>query len=42
MADGNQPKGSLKPVGGVGKKSLKKLKLGKSKRRGKGRKKPNF
>lgn len=42
MADGNQTKGSLKPVGGIGKKSLKKLKVGKNKRRGKGRKKPNF
>ncbi|KAH9747086.1 hypothetical protein WN944_011756 [Citrus x changshan-huyou] len=42
MADGTQTKGSLKPVGGIGKKSLKKLKVGKNKRRGKGRKKPNF
>ncbi|KAH7569730.1 hypothetical protein ACOSP7_013388 [Xanthoceras sorbifolium] len=39
MADGNQSKSSLKPSGGIGKKSLKKLKLGKNKRRGKGWKK---
>ncbi|KAJ0018567.1 hypothetical protein Pint_11782 [Pistacia integerrima] len=42
MADGNQSKKSLKPVGGVGKKSQKKFKLGKNKRRGKGWKKRDF
>ncbi|KAM4088029.1 hypothetical protein ACB094_07G039900 [Castanea mollissima] len=36
MADGNQSMGSLKPVGGIGKKSKRKFKVGKSKRRGKG------
>ncbi|XP_050261930.1 uncharacterized protein LOC126706480 [Quercus robur] len=36
MADGNQSVGSLKPVGGIGKKSKRKFKVGKSKRRGKG------
>ncbi|KAK7835814.1 uncharacterized protein LOC112039324 [Quercus suber] len=36
MADGNESMGSLKPVGGIGKKSKRKFKVGKSKRRGKG------
>ncbi|KAF5472210.1 hypothetical protein F2P56_008946 [Juglans regia] len=36
MADGNQSIGSLKPVGGIGKKSKRKFKVGKGKRRGKG------
>ena len=36
MADGNQSMGSLKAVGGIGKKSKRKFKVGKSKRRGKG------
>ncbi|XP_041027388.1 uncharacterized protein LOC121267545 [Juglans microcarpa x Juglans regia] len=36
MADGNQNVGSLKPVGGIGKKSKRKFKVGKGKRRGKG------
>ncbi|XP_030467553.1 uncharacterized protein LOC115686411 [Syzygium oleosum] len=36
MADGNQNKSSLKPAGGVGKKSKRKFKVGKNKRRGKG------
>ncbi|RYR64203.1 hypothetical protein Ahy_A03g010333 [Arachis hypogaea] len=39
MADGAQSTASLKPVGGVGKKFKKKLKIAKSKRRGKGKKK---
>ncbi|KAK0579440.1 hypothetical protein LWI29_026412 [Acer saccharum] len=39
MDDGNQSKSSLKPSGGIGKKSLKKRKLVKDKRRGKGWKK---
>ncbi|XP_057750587.1 uncharacterized protein LOC130969044 [Arachis stenosperma] len=39
MADGAQRTASLKPVGGVGKKFKKKLKIAKSKRRGKGKKK---
>ncbi|KAJ0080931.1 hypothetical protein Patl1_11985 [Pistacia atlantica] len=42
MANGSQSKNSLKPVGGVGKKSQKKFKLGKNKRRGKGWKKRDF
>ncbi|KAG6639526.1 hypothetical protein CIPAW_10G107100 [Carya illinoinensis] len=33
MADGNQSIGSLKPVGGIGKKSKRKFKVGKGKRR---------
>lgn len=37
MGDGNQSKEFLKPVGGIGKKLKKKLKLGKTKRRGKGK-----
>ncbi|KAK1556645.1 hypothetical protein Q3G72_009347 [Acer saccharum] len=39
MDDGNQSKSSLKPSGGIGKKSLKKRKVVKDKRRGKGWKK---
>ncbi|KAK1557472.1 hypothetical protein Q3G72_025247 [Acer saccharum] len=39
MDDGNQSKSSLKPSGGIGKKSLKKRKLVKDKRLGKGWKK---
>lgn len=37
MADGSQL-ASLKPVGGIGKKSRKKLKMARNKRRGKGKK----
>ncbi|XP_027347687.1 uncharacterized protein LOC113859070 [Abrus precatorius] len=37
MADGSQSMTSLKAVGGIGKKSKKKLKIAKSKRRGKGK-----
>ncbi|XP_030550067.1 uncharacterized protein LOC115754990 [Rhodamnia argentea] len=37
MADGNQSKSSLKPAGGVGKKSKRKFKVGKNKRHGKGK-----
>ncbi|KAB1221568.1 hypothetical protein CJ030_MR2G027119 [Morella rubra] len=36
MRDGNQSMGSLKPIGGVGKKSKRKFKMAKGKRRGKG------
>jgi hypothetical protein len=36
MADGNQNLHSLKPTGGIGKKSKRKFKMGKGKRRGKG------
>ncbi|GLT69555.1 hypothetical protein SLA2020_416980 [Shorea laevis] len=36
MTDGNQSMHSLKPVGGIGKKSKRKFKMGKGKRRGKG------
>jgi len=36
MADGNQSVHSLKPVGGIGKKSQRKFKMGKGKRLGKG------
>jgi len=37
MADGSQTMASLKPVGGIGKKMKKKLKIAKNKRRGKGK-----
>ncbi|KAK7319216.1 hypothetical protein RJT34_03934 [Clitoria ternatea] len=37
MADGGQSSASLKPVGGIGKKSKKKFKLAKRKRGGKGK-----
>ncbi|KAK7399843.1 hypothetical protein VNO78_11036 [Psophocarpus tetragonolobus] len=37
MADGSESMPSLKPVGGIGKKSKKKMKLAKNKRRGKGK-----
>ncbi|KAK9267591.1 hypothetical protein L1049_010019 [Liquidambar formosana] len=37
MADGNQSNGPLKPVGGIGKKSKRKFKMGKGKRHGKGK-----
>ncbi|KAK7359567.1 hypothetical protein VNO77_01528 [Canavalia gladiata] len=37
MADGSQSIASLKPVGGIGKKSKKKLKMAKKKHRGKGK-----
>lgn len=37
MADDNQNKSSLKPAGGVGKKSKRKFKVGKNKRSGKGK-----
>ncbi|KAJ1430512.1 hypothetical protein SESBI_07651 [Sesbania bispinosa] len=37
MADSSQSMASLKPVGGIGKKLKKKLKIAKSKRRGKGK-----
>ncbi|XP_020207295.1 uncharacterized protein LOC109792310 [Cajanus cajan] len=37
MADGVQKMASLKPVGGIGKKMKKKLKIAKKKRRGKGK-----
>jgi hypothetical protein len=36
MADGNQNLYSLKPIGGIGKESKRKFKMGKGKRRGKG------
>ncbi|KAB1221564.1 hypothetical protein CJ030_MR2G027118 [Morella rubra] len=36
MRDGNQSMGSLKPIGGVGKKSKRKFKMAKGKRPGKG------
>jgi hypothetical protein len=36
MADGNQNLHSLKPTGGIGKKSNRKFKMGKGKRGGKG------
>ncbi|XP_061342459.1 uncharacterized protein LOC133288660 [Gastrolobium bilobum] len=36
MAEGSQSMASLKPVGGIGKKLKKKLKIAKSKRHGKG------
>ncbi|CAJ1938897.1 unnamed protein product [Sphenostylis stenocarpa] len=36
MGDGSESTASLKPVGGIGKKSKKKLKIAKKKRRGKG------
>ncbi|KAJ7969391.1 hypothetical protein O6P43_013365 [Quillaja saponaria] len=44
MADPGQSAGSLKPVGGIGKKSKRKFKMGKGKRRSKGgfRKKRNI
>ncbi|KAK6916040.1 hypothetical protein RJ641_018901 [Dillenia turbinata] len=45
MTESNQSSGSLKPHGGVGKKSKKTFKVGKGKRRGKGKfkkRKPNF
>ncbi|OIW00687.1 hypothetical protein TanjilG_09656 [Lupinus angustifolius] len=38
MPDDSQSVASLKPVGGIGKKLKKKFKLGKGKRRGKGKK----
>ncbi|CAL0324804.1 unnamed protein product [Lupinus luteus] len=38
MPDDSQSAASLKPVGGIGKKLKKKFKLGKGKRRGKGKK----
>jgi len=41
MADGSQSMASLKPVGGIGKKSKNKLKLAKKKRRGNGKIKRN-
>ncbi|XP_014507335.1 uncharacterized protein LOC106767034 [Vigna radiata var. radiata] len=37
MADSSQIMASLKPVGGIGKKMKKKLKIAKNKRRGKGK-----
>ncbi len=37
MADNGQNKGSLKPVGGIGKKSKRKFKVGRNKRCGKGK-----
>ncbi|KAG4999680.1 hypothetical protein JHK87_020752 [Glycine soja] len=37
VADGSQSMASLKPVGGIGKKSKKKLKIAKNKRRGNGK-----
>ncbi|GAV80094.1 hypothetical protein CFOL_v3_23556 [Cephalotus follicularis] len=37
VVDGDQSKGSLKPVGGIGKKSKRKFKVGKGKHRGKGK-----
>lgn len=37
MTDGSQSMASLKPAGGVGKKSKKKFKVGKAKYRGKGK-----
>ncbi|TKY59720.1 hypothetical protein E2542_SST16814 [Spatholobus suberectus] len=37
VADGSQSMASLKPVGGIGKKLKKKLKMAKNKRRGKGK-----
>ena len=37
MADGSKSMGTLKPVGGIGKKLKKKFKVGKGKRHGKGK-----
>lgn len=37
MEDGTRSAGALKPVGGIGKKAIKKFKMAKAKRRGKGK-----
>ncbi|KAK4254609.1 hypothetical protein QN277_009966 [Acacia crassicarpa] len=42
MTDGSQSMASLKPVGGIGKKSKRKFKVGRGKRGGKGKGKGKF